>query len=269
MKFTKMHGAGNDYIFVNCFEEAVPTPKATAVKLSDRHFGIGSDGLVLIEPSDTADFKMEIFNSDGSQAEMCGNAARCVAKFVYENRLTDKDSITLETLGGERHIKMYTKNGKVVRSTVDIGLPIFSTDSTLKIGGRSFDTVKVSVGNPHCVVFADGIDSFEIDRFAQRVSRLSDFPNGVNVELVEVTSDAKLKMRVFERGSGETLACGTGACAAVAASIKKGFCRQDKIISVFLPGGELEVEQKPDGRLLLSGGAETVFCGELHSEGLL
>lgn len=267
MKFTKMHGAGNDYIFVNCFEETVLNPSGVAAKLSDRHFGIGSDGLVLIEPSETADFKMEIFNSDGSQAEMCGNAARCVAKFVSENGLTDKESITLETLGGKRYIKMYMKNGKVIRSTVDMGVPVFGGDKTLDIGGDIFDITKVSLGNPHCVVFANNITSLEITKFVQKIISLPDFPDGVNIEFAEVLSDTRLKMRVFERGSGETLACGTGACAVAAASIRKGHC-QSKAVSVILPGGELEIEQKADGRIYLSGGAETVFTGETLPEGL-
>ncbi len=268
MKFTKMHGVGNDYIFVNCFEETVPDPSDTAVKLSDRHFGIGSDGLVLIEPSDKADFKMEIFNSDGSQAEMCGNAARCVAKFVYENGLTNKEFITLETLSGEKHIRMYVEKGKVVRSSVDMGVPVFGGDKKFEIDGKLFDTSKVSLGNPHCVVFADNITSLELARFAGIISTPTDFPNGVNVEVVEIISDAKIKMRVFERGSGETLACGTGACAAVAASIRRKLCRQNKPVSVILPGGELEVEQKTDGRIYLGGDAEAVFRGETLTEGL-
>lgn len=276
MKFTKMQGAGNDYIYVNCFEETVSDPCGAAVKVSDRHFGIGSDGLVLIEPSEVADFKMDIYNSDGSQAKMCGNATRCVAKYVRDNGLTDKDEISLETLSGIKYIRMYTENGRVSAARVNMGSPVLKpsdipvligTDTAIKqplnVGGHDYDVTCVSMGNPHCVVYIDDTDALDIEKTGPLFENHAAFPDRINTEFIQVISDTCIKMRVWERGAGETLACGTGACAATVSSILNGFCRRDADIKVLLRGGELTIRWAQDGDVYMTGPAETVCTGEI------
>ncbi len=276
MKFTKMQGAGNDYIYVNCFEEKVADPNTAALKVSDRHFGVGSDGLVLIEPSKVADFKMDIYNSDGSQAKMCGNATRCVAKYVYDNGLTDKDEISLETLSGIKYIKMYIENGKVTSARVNMGAPILKSSDIptllggdaviaqpLEAGGKTVSVTCVSMGNPHCVTYIDDTDSLDIEKIGPVFENHPAFPDRINTEFIQVVSDSCIKMRVWERGAGETLACGTGACAAAVASILNSYCKRGEDIKVILRGGELKINWTHGGDVYMTGPAETVCTGEI------
>ncbi|MEI6578659.1 MAG: diaminopimelate epimerase [Eubacteriales bacterium] len=277
MKFTKMHGAGNDYIYVNCFEEKVLNPCDTAVKVSDRHFGIGSDGLVLIEPSSIADFKMDIYNSDGSQAKMCGNATRCVAKYVFDNGLTKKQEISLETLSGIKYIKMSVENGKVQSATVNMGAPItepkkipvdldgdMALDRKINVDGKEYAVTCISMGNPHCVVFIEDTDSLKIDQIGPFFEKHKLFPDRINTEFIRIVDANTLKMRVWERGAGETLACGTGACAATVAAILNGFCKKNEDISVILLGGVLTIrwDSKSDD-VFMTGPAQTVCTGDI------
>ncbi len=276
MKFTKMQGGGNDYIYVNCFEEKVADPNTAALKVSDRHFGVGSDGLVLIEPSKVADFKMDIYNSDGSQAKMCGNATRCVAKYVYDNGLTDKDEISLETLSGIKYIKMYIENGKVTSARVNMGAPILKSSDIptllggdaviaqpLEAGGKTVSVTCVSMGNPHCVTYIDDTDSLDIEKIGPVFENHPAFPDRINTEFIQVVSDSCIKMRVWERGAGETLACGTGACAAAVASILNSYCKRGEDIKVILRGGELKINWTHGGDVYMTGPAETVCTGEI------
>lgn len=282
MKFTKMHGAGNDYIYVNCFEEKVEDRNALAKKISDRHFGIGSDGLVFIEPSESADFKMDMYNSDGSQGKMCGNAVRCVAKFVYDNAMTDKTEISLETLSGIKYIKVETLDGKVSTAAVDMGVPILEPkkipvntnteaadivmDEKITVDGKNYQMTCVSMGNPHCVVFVDDVNKVNIDRVGPLFENSPLFPDRINTEFVRVVDSNTIEMRVWERGAGETLACGTGACASVVACILNGFSEKDKDIKVILRGGELSIRWDSDsGSVFMTGPAETVFTGEIDA----
>lgn len=278
MKFTKMHGAGNDYIYVNCFVENVPNPGETAVKVSDRHFGVGSDGLVLIEPSDKADFKMDIYNSDGSRAAMCGNATRCVAKFVYDKGLTDKDEITLETLSGIKTIKMFIDAGKVTGARVNMGKPAFVPSAIpvlldggrvvgrkIEAGGAVYAVTCVSMGNPHCVVFVDDPDALDLEKTGPAFENHPLFPDRVNTEFIKVVDGQTLRMRVWERGAGETLACGTGACAAAVAAVMNGLSRKDSDIIVGLKGGELAIRwDSATDEVFMTGPAETVCDGEYY-----
>jgi diaminopimelate epimerase len=278
MRFTKMHGAGNDYIYVNCFEEKVPNPGGTAVKVSDRHFGIGSDGLVLIEPSSIADFKMDIYNSDGSRAKMCGNATRCVAKYVYDNRLTQKQEISLETLSGVKYIKMYIENGKVKSATVNMGAPVMEPQKipvnlsgdivlgrVVEVAGSAYAITCVSMGNPHCVTFIEDTAGLDIEKIGPLFENNSLFPDRVNTEFVQPVDKRTLKMRVWERGAGETLACGTGACASAVAAVLNGFCNKDEDISVVLLGGTLTIRLDSESNdVYMTGPAETVCTGDIE-----
>ena len=277
MKFTKMQGAGNDYIYVNCFEETVKNPNEAAVKVSDRHFGIGSDGLVLIEPSAVADFKMDIYNSDGSQAKMCGNATRCVAKYVYDNQMTQKDEISLETLSVVKYIKMFIENGKVKSAAVNMGAPVTEPEKipvrldgdivlnrTIEAGGKEYAVTCVSMGNPHCVVFIADTDSLKIDDTGPLFENNRLFPDRINTEFIQLVDANTFKMRVWERGAGETLACGTGACAAAVAAILNGYCKKDEDISVVLLGGVLTIRwDSKSNDVYMTGPAETVCTGEI------
>lgn len=280
MKFAKMHGTGNDYIYVNCFEETVDDPPAAARFLSDRHFGIGSDGLVLIFPSDRADFKMDIYNSDGSRAKMCGNAARCVAKYVCDSKMTDKDTISLETLSGIKYINIYRENGIVTSAQVNMGSPMLKSrdiptliesgtvvSQPLKVGEKIYSVTCLSMGNPHCVVFSDDIDSLDIQKIGPKFENHPAFPDRINTEFVQPISSTRIKMRVWERGAGETLSCGTGACAAAVACILNGYCKLGEDIRVTLRGGELSINLSADGSVYLTGPAQTVFTGEVFCNG--
>ena len=279
MKFSKMHGIGNDYIYVNCFEETVSEPEKVSVVLSDRHKGVGGDGLVLIMPSDIADFRMRIFNADGSEAMMCGNATRCIGKYVYDMGLTDKTDITLETNSGIKYLKLYLKNDKVELVTVDMGkailvpkdIPVNSdldrfVSQPVEVCGKTWDITCVSMGNPHAVIFTEGIAELDLEKIGPHFENHELFPNRVNTEFAEVIDDHTLNMRVWERGSGETFACGTGTCATVVAAVLNGICRQDEEVLVHLRGGDLRITYKSDGTVLMTGPAEYVFEGEVSDE---
>ena len=276
MKFTKMHGCGNDYVCVNCFEETVSNPKELAIKVSGRHFGIGSDGLILIKPSDCADFEMQMFNADGSEGAMCGNGIRCVGKYVYDFGLTEKESITVSTKSGIKELKLFPKNGKVEKVRVNMGPAILtaadipvdvSTEQAINVpiivDGEEYEFTGVSMGNPHAVVYVDQVRSLRLDLIGPRFEKHPVFPDRVNTEFIEVYGDHILKMRVWERGSGETLACGTGACAAAVASIINGKVA-DAPVEVQLLGGTLEIEwDREANQVYMTGPATTVFTGEI------
>ena len=276
MKFTKMHGIGNCYIYVNCFEETVENPQELAIKVSDVHFGIGADGLVMICPSDKADFKMRIFNADGSEAKMCGNASRCVGKYVYEKGLTNKKEVTLETLSGIKILKLEEKNGEIASVTVDMGkislnprdIPVLSDkdkfiDEPIKVGGKTVNITAVSVGNPHAVVFVENVDELDLEKIGPIFENHKLFPDRVNTEFIHVIDENTLKMRVWERGSGETWACGTGACASVAAAVENGYCKKDTEITVHLRGGDLKIVYQSDGHIIKRGPAAFICDGVL------
>jgi diaminopimelate epimerase len=272
-----MHGAGNDYIYVNCFEETVENPEELSIKLSDRRFGIGGDGLILIMPSKVADFRMRMFNNDGSEGIMCGNGTRCIGKYVYDNHLTDKKLVTLETLGGIKYLTLYTdEHDKVSSVTVDMGkailkpseIPVKSEletfiDQPVVVNGETYHMTCVSMGNPHAVIFMPQgtIDNLDLEHIGKYFENHEIFPNRVNTEFVEVIDDHTLKMRVWERGSGETLACGTGTCATVVSAVLNGYCNYDEEILVHLRGGDLKIIYKQDGSVFMTGGATKVFDG--------
>lgn len=276
MKFTKMQGIGNDYVYVNCFEETVADPERVSEIISDRHFGIGADGLVLIMPSDKADFRMRMFNADGSEGNMCGNATRCIGKFVYDNHLTDKTSITLETRSGIKKLTLYPENGKVKTVLVDMGKAVLKpADIPMNVSGDTFINkpitvdgkevfiTAVSMGNPHAVTYVDDVDNLELEKIGPSFENHPLFPERVNTEFIKILDESTMQMRVWERGSGETWACGTGACAATAASVLNGYFPHDKEITVKLRGGDLFITYKSDGTVLMRGPAETVFTGEI------
>lgn len=276
MKFTKMQGIGNDYVYVNCFEETVADPERVSEIISDRHFGIGADGLVLIMPSDKADFRMRMFNADGSEGNMCGNATRCIGKFVYDNHLTDKTSITLETRSGIKKLTLYPENGRVKTVLVDMGKAVLKpADIPMNVSGDTFINkpitvdgkevfiTAVSMGNPHAVTYVDDVDSLELEKIGPSFENHPLFPERVNTEFIKILDESTMQMRVWERGSGETWACGTGACAATAASELNGYLLVVREISVKLRGGDLFITYKSDGTVLMRGPAETVFTGEI------
>ena len=276
MKFTKMHGIGNDYVYVNCFEETVENPERVSEFISDRHFGIGADGLVLIMPSDKADFRMRMFNADGSEGMMCGNATRCIGKYVYDNRLTDKTELTLETKSGIKHLKLFVRDGLVETVEVDMGKAVLKpadipmlddgdvfVDRTIEVNGRKYRATAVSMGNPHCVIFTDGIDSLNLEEIGPHFENHRLFPERVNTEFCEIIDSHTIKMRVWERGSGETWACGTGACASAVAAVMCGHSNRDEKITLRLRGGELAITYKSDGTVLMRGSAAKVFDGEI------
>lgn len=276
MKFTKMQGLGNDYIYVNCFEEKLQNINEIAKKVSDRHFGIGSDGLVLICPSDVADFKMDMYNSDGSQAEMCGNAIRCVGKYVHDKGLTNKEEITIETLAGIKHLHLFCENGTVYTAKVNMGKPILKPREIpidadgdnfirrpVEVDGKEYLVTGVSMGNPHAIIFIDDTDSLDINKLGPKFENHKLFPKRINTEFVQVVDDKTLKMRVWERGAGETLACGTGACASMVASSLCGFVGHSA--DLILLGGTLHIEwNESDGCVYMTGPAEFVFDGEIN-----
>lgn len=284
LNFTKMEGLGNDYVYVNCFKERVENPSELAVRVSDRHFGIGSDGLILIKPSDKADFTMDMYNADGSRSEMCGNGIRCVGKYVYDYGLTDKTDISIETLAGIKYLNLKVvreaadDRGRVALVTVNMGEPIFAPsdvpvavdeeidmvrDYPVSIGGENYNLTCISMGNPHCVAFVDDVDSFPIEEIGPKFENDKMFPNRVNAEFVQVVSRTYAKMRVWERGSGETLACGTGTCASVVACILNG--KTDDEVTVKLLGGELIIRWDRESNLVyMTGPATVVFDGTIE-----
>lgn len=281
MKFTKMHGAGNDYIYVDCFSETLPfTPEKMSQILSDRHFGIGGDGLVLICPSELADARMRMFNADGSESEMCGNAIRCVAKYLYDSGIARKDQLAIETGRGVLMLQLTVENGRMKLARVDMGEPILvpqevptllrntsggddqpAVDVPLHVGGKTFAVTAVSMGNPHCVTFVDEPTDDWVLGIGPKIETDAAFPNRVNAEFVKVISPERLKMRVWERGSGETLACGTGACAVAVAGVLTG--RSKRRVQIELLGGCLEIEWlEADNHIYMTGPATTVFSGD-------
>ena len=277
IRFTKMQGAGNDYIYVNCFDQRIEDPGKVSAIVSDRHYGIGSDGLVLILPSETCDFRMRMFNSDGSEAEMCGNATRCIGKFVYDNKLTDKKTVTLETKAGKKILTLFTdENDKVNWVTVDMGTPILNAaevpvisenervvDEAIAVGGKEYRMTCVSMGNPHAVVFVDDVESLKIEEIGPDFESHPRFPRRTNTEFTQVVDPTHIKMRVWERGAGETLACGTGACATLVACVLNH--KTERKARLQLVGGELEIEWvEATGKILMSGPAVTVFEGEVE-----
>ena len=278
LKFTKMEGLGNDYVYVDAINQTIENPSELSKKVSDRHFGIGSDGLILISKSDIADFKMNIYNPDGSEAEMCGNGIRCLAKFVYDKKMTNKTSITVETLSGIKTLDLKIEKGKVSLVTVDMGEPILDADKIpvingfkeKSLNGIDFINVKVelkkftcvSMGNPHAICFIDNINNIDIAKIGPIIENDKCFPNKTNVEFIEIISKNEINMRVWERGTGETLACGTGACASVIASILNGYT--DRKVTVNLLGGKLEILwNKEDNHVYMKGPARTVYEGEI------
>ena len=273
LQFTKMHGAGNDYIYVNGFDQHIEDLSGAAIKLSDRHYGVGSDGLVAILPSESCDFRMRMFNSDGSEAEMCGNASRCVAKYVFEKGLTDKTEITLETGAGKKVLKLNLFNNIVTSVTVDMGEPVLlasdipvvsqSTDfidKTVIIGNDEWKVTCVSMGNPHAVVFTKEIENLDLPVTGPLFENNSLFPSKVNTEFVSVVDRNNLRMRVWERGAGETLACGTGACAVLVASVLNNLTERKATVSLL--GGDLNIEwDAVSNHVFMTGPAEFVFEG--------
>lgn len=263
MRFTKMQGTGNDYIYLDCTGEAPDNLPALAVRLSKAHVGVGSDGLICICPSDKADFRMRVFNADGSESEMCGNGLRCVCKFVYDKGLTDKTVVDIETLSGVKRSTLHIVDGKVSAVTVDMGVPVAEAPRLLAVMARDYLVTPVSMGNPHIVTFMGSIDELDLVTVGPGFEHHPDFaPNRINTEFVGVVDHSHLKMRVWERGSGETLACGTGACAALVAAALSGRC--DRSATVSLLGGDLEIRwEETDGRVYMTGPAVTVFEGEI------
>lgn len=277
MKFTKMHGTGNDYIYVNGFTETIHDPAAFAVKYSDRHKGIGSDGLVMILPSETCDFRMRMFNADGSESEMCGNASRCIGKYVYDKGMTTKTEVTLETLAGIKVLKLFLgDDGKVKTVTVDMGEPVLDAgeiptafegenlvNKFVEFNAEiSYNITGVSMGNPHAVIFTKDIHKLNLPLVGPVIENAPVFPRRTNTEFIEVVTSDYIKMRVWERGSGETLACGTGACASVVAGVLNGVT--DRKTTVELLGGKLQIEwNQTDNHVYLTGEAVTVFEGEI------
>ncbi|MBQ6549900.1 MAG: diaminopimelate epimerase [Lachnospiraceae bacterium] len=260
MHFTKMQGLGNDYLYV--YGEVPPNIRELSVKLSDRHFGAGSDGMIYISPSETADFKMRIFNADGSEAKMCGNGIRCVGKYVYDKGYTDRTRLTVETLSGIKKLDLTVRAGKVKSAAVDMGEASVGEELTLTVAGETVTGIPVSVGNPHFVIFVEDIEKAPLYTLGPVLEKHEAFPDSVNVEFVEVLSKDQLRMRVWERGSGVTMACGTGACASTAAAVHKSYCRPDTPVAVVLDGGTLTIRVDTDGEVLMTGPAVTVYEGE-------
>lgn len=275
MNFTKMHGIGNDYVYVDCFSTQVKRPDRLAVIVSNRHKGIGSDGLVLIMPSDVADFRMRMFNPDGSESQMCGNASRCIGKYVFDKGLTQKTEVSLETKAGIRQLQLFPENGKVKRVCVDMGEPILCpadipvvavgervVDQPVHFAPEQYEITCVSMGNPHTVIFTNEVDKIALDYIGKKIELSKLFPERTNVEFVEILSPQKANVRVWERGTGETQACGTGACAVLVAGVLTG--RLERKATISLPGGELQIEWDPqNNHVYMTGEAVTVFEGEL------
>lgn len=277
LHFTKMHGTGNDYVYVNLFREQVADPGALAVRVSDRHFGIGSDGLILIAPSEVADCRMIMYNADGSEGAMCGNGIRCVAKYAYEHDLVQGKEITVETKSGIKTLKLTVEDGCVTYVEVNMGqailrpadIPVRAAGDTfiaqkLMVEGKAYEATCVSMGNPHCVIFTEGIESLDLDKIGPSFENHEWFPDRINTEFAEVIDDHTIRMRVWERGSGETISCGTGTCAVTVAAVLNGYCRKGEKIEIRIRGGRLYDTYLETGEVLMQGPAETVFDGEIQ-----
>jgi diaminopimelate epimerase len=276
IKFVKMHGTGNDYVYIDCFEEKVENPQELAIRISDRHKGVGSDGLILIMPSLICDFRMRMFNADGSEAQMCGNGSRCVGKFVYDKGYTNKRKITLETLAGIKTLELFPIDGKVEKVKVDMGEPMLETENIpvvwrnkrlineiIDFEPEKYAITAVSMGNPHAVIFTEDIDRLDLETTGKKIENHIMFPERVNVEFVEILSRTHVKMRVWERGSGETMACGTGACAVAVAGVLNG--KLERKATITLAGGDLEIEwNENNNHVYLTGEAVTVFEGKME-----
>lgn len=276
MKFTKMHGCGNDYVYVNCLKERVDNPSEVAKLVSDRHLGIGSDGLILIKSSDVADFEMDMYNADGSQGAMCGNGIRCVAKYVYDYGLTDKTSISVNTKSGIKYLELTIEDGKAALIRVNMGAPILEAaqvpvisdneqviDEPILVDGKEYHMTCVSMGNPHAVVYMDDVEQLNIEEIGPKFEKHQRFPDRVNTEFVKVLDKNTVQMRVWERGSGETLACGTGACAVAVATILNKLTDGDQV-TVHLLGGTLQITwDREENLIYMTGPATTVYDGEI------
>lgn len=274
MKFTKMQGLGNDYVYVNCVEQKLKNASEVARKISDRHYGVGSDGLILINSSDVADFEMEMYNADGSRGEMCGNGIRCVGKYVYDYGLTDKTHVTIETLAGIKYLDLLVEDGKVKQVKVNMGSPLLKpeeipvvyegervVDAPILVGDEEYRMTSVGMGNPHTVVFMEDLETLDIETIGPKFEHHPCFPNRVNTEFVTVLDRTHAQMRVWERGSGETLACGTGACAVAVACILNGLTEDQ--VTVTLLGGDLQIQwDREENIVYMTGPAEVVFDGE-------
>lgn len=278
LRFTKMHGISNDYVYISTFDQQIDDPEKLSVILSDRRMGIGGDGIILVCPSDVADAKMRIFNADGSEAMMCGNGIRCVGKFVYDKGLVpaDKTTVTIDTLSGIKTLELTVKDGKVQSARVDMGAAILEpadipavydsermVNVPLEVDGKVWSVTAVSMGNPHCVTFVDDVDSLDLEKIGPSFENHPAFPARVNTEFVKVIDDHTLQMRVWERGSGETWACGTGACATAVAACLNGYCKKGEDITVHLRGGDLVIRYT-DETVIMTGPATTVFEGEVE-----
>ncbi|MDO8682868.1 MAG: diaminopimelate epimerase [Armatimonadota bacterium] len=277
MRFTKMHGLGNDFVIIDCIAQRLDETELErkSAALCDRRFGIGGDGLILIMPSSTADFRMRVINSDGSEAEMCGNGIRCLAKYVFDRNITAAGEITVETLAGIKTLVISSNNGKAESVRVDMGapefrrslIPMFGEDAlivkeeALAAGGRELRVTCVSMGNPHCVTFVDDVAAYPVETIGPLVERHEAFPKRTNAEFIQVIGNGEIKMRVWERGAGETMACGTGACASAVASALNG--KTSRQVLVHLAGGDLKIDWAEDGRVFMTGGAAEVYEGEL------
>ena len=277
--FTKMHGIGNDYIYVNCMKEELADPNRVSFVMSPRRFSVGADGLVMICSSQVADAKMRMFNADGSEGKMCGNAIRCVGKFLYDNGIVVKDQLSVETLSGVKYLNLNVENGRVSSVEVDMGKAILTPkeisvnydgdrmiDAPVEVNGKTYHLTAVSMGNPHAVTFMDEIDSLDLERMGPHFENLPIFPDRVNTEFVRVIDSETLQMRVWERGSGETFACGTGACATVVAAVLNGICKTDTPITVQLRGGNLKIVCDKDMRVFMTGPAEKAYEGVFEYE---
>ena len=279
ISFTKMHGIGNDYIYVNCMNEELADPNRVSFVMSARRFSVGADGLVMICASQVADAKMRMFNADGSEGKMCGNAIRCVGKFLYDNGIVVKNQLSIETLSGIKYLNLNIENGKVASVEVDMGKAILTPcdipvsfegermiNAPVEVNGKTYGLTAVSMGNPHAVTFMDEIDSLDLERMGPHFENHPIFPDRVNTEFVRVIDDQTLQMRVWERGSGETFACGTGACATVVAAVLNGICKTDTPITVQLRGGNLKIVCDKDMRVFMTGPAEKAYEGVFEYE---
>ena len=281
MKFTKMHGAGNDYVYIDCTKKELQNPSMISKYISDRHFGIGADGLILIKSSSKADFFMEMYNADGSQGKMCGNGIRCVGKYVFDNGLTDKTTIKVDTLSGIKILDLIVEDGKVVRAKVNMGAPILIAKDIpvisdtekmiaqdIEVNGKIYNMTCVSMGNPHAVVYVDSTNDLKLQEIGPYFEMHERFPERINTEFIQVLDRQNLKMRVWERGSGETLACGTGACASLVATVLNGLC--DDSATLHLLGGDLKITWDRNANIVyLEGPATTVFTGEINIDSIL
>ncbi len=274
LHFTKMHGTGNDYVYVNLFQETVKDPEKLAVKISDRHFGIGSDGLILIAPSKTADCRMIMYNADGSEGAMCGNGIRCVAKYAYEHNIVDKTQLQIETKSGIKFVDLTVEDGIVTYVKVNMGKAVLRPSEipvkaegedfisrTISVDGVDYKATCVSMGNPHCVIFTKDIEKLDLEKLGPGFENHKLFPDRINTEFVEILDGHTIKMRVWERGSGETISCGTGTCASTVAAVLNGYCKRGEEIEVRIRGGKLYDTYQENGEVWMKGPAATVFDG--------